>query len=143
MGGVTTIFTRNSGGGGMTGNFNRTWKCAWICAFAALLSMFAVVSRVQAQSASTGALTGVVTDPSGGSIAGATVTATHLGTGQSRSTSTEADGSYKISLLPPGNYSVKFTPSCFKTAEVPSITVDITETPVLNRSLEIGAQNQS
>jgi outer membrane receptor protein involved in Fe transport len=127
----------------MTGNFNRSWKCVSICALAVLLLMFAGASSLQAQSASTGALAGLVTDPSGGSIAGATVTATSLGTGQSRSTTTESDGSYKISLLPPGNYSVKFSASGFKTSEVLSITVDITETPVLNRSLEIGAQTQS
>src|ERR1700691_4432094 len=95
MGGVTTIFTRNSGGGGMAGNFNRRWKCLSICALAALFSMFVVVSCVQAQSASTGGLTGTVTDPSGGSISGATVTATSLGTGQSRTTTTDASGSYK------------------------------------------------
>jgi outer membrane receptor protein involved in Fe transport len=127
----------------MTSNFNRAWTCVSICAFAALFAMFAVVSRVQAQSASTGALTGVVTDPSGGSIANATVTATSLGTGQSRTTTTDASGSYKLSLLPPGDYSVKISAAGFKTDEVPSITVNVTETPTLNRSLEIGAQTQS
>jgi hypothetical protein len=127
----------------MTGNFNRTWKCVSICALVALLLTFAVANRVQAQSASTGALAGVVTDPSGASIAGATVTATSLGTGQSRTTTTDANGAYKFSILQPGNYSVKFSANGFKTAEVPSITIDITETPVLNRSLEIGSQAQS
>ncbi len=74
-------------------------------------------------------MSGTVTDPSGGIIAGATVTATSLATGQSRTTTTDASGAYKFSLLPPGNYGVKFSASGFKTAEVPSITVDITETP--------------
>ena len=126
----------------MTSNFNRTLKCVSICALAALLLMFVGASGVQAQSASTGALSGTVTDPSGGSISGATVTATNIGTGQSRTTTTDASGSYKISQLPPGNYGVKFSASGFKTADVASITIDITETPVLNRSLEIGSQNQ-
>jgi outer membrane receptor protein involved in Fe transport len=108
-----------------------------------LVAVCICVSPALAQSASTGALTGTVTDPSGGSIANATVTATSLGTGQSRTTTTDASGSYKLSLLPPGDYSVKISASGFKTAEVPSITVNVTETPTLNRSLEIGATTQS
>src|SRR5579862_9620685 len=106
------------------------------------LGLFISVSSALAQSASTGALEGTVTDPSGGVISGATVTATNLATGQSRSATTDGNGSYRFSLLPPGNYDVKFSASGFKTAEVPSVTVNVTETPVLNRSLEIGAQTQ-
>jgi hypothetical protein len=105
-----------------------------------LIALFVCVSPALAQSASTGALTGAVTDPSGAVISGATVTATSLGTGQSRDTTTDSSGSYKFSSLPPGNYSVKFSSAGFKTVEVPSITVNVTETPVLNRTLEIGAQ---
>ena len=67
----------------MIANFGRALKCASILALAALLLVFAGASRIQAQSATTGALTGTITDPSGGVIAGASVTATNLGTGQS------------------------------------------------------------
>ena len=52
-------------------------------------------------------LTGTVTDPSGGVIVGATVTATNVGTGQERTVTTDSSGAYKFSLLQPGNYSVK------------------------------------
>jgi Carboxypeptidase regulatory-like domain/TonB-dependent Receptor Plug Domain len=114
-----------------------------LCATLVCLSaLFICVSPALPQSATTGALQGTVTDPSGAVITGATVTATNLATGQSRDTTTDSSGSYKLSLLPPGNYSVKFSASGFKTVEVPSITVNVTETPVLNRSLEIGAQTQ-
>ncbi len=54
------------------------------------LAMFASV--VFAQSASTGALTGTVTDSSGAVIPGVTVTATNQGTGQERSDTTNAEG---------------------------------------------------
>jgi Carboxypeptidase regulatory-like domain/TonB-dependent Receptor Plug Domain len=107
-----------------------------------LVALCMCVSPVSAQSASTGALAGTVTDPSGGVIAGATVTATSLATGQVRTATTDANGSYKFSLLPPGNYSVRFSATGFKTAEVPSITVNVTETVALDRGLEIGSQNQ-
>ena len=127
----------------MTRSFNQTLKCVSICALAALLLFFVADSPVQAQSASTGGLIGTVSDPSGGVIAGATVTATNLGTGQSRTTTTDANGAYRFSLLPPGNYDVKFSASGFKTADVPSITVDVTETPTLNRALEIDPMTRS
>jgi hypothetical protein len=113
------------------------------CAFLVCLAvLFLFASPALPQSATTGGLTGTVTDPSGGVIAGATVTATSLATGQVRSVTTDASGTYKFSLLAAGNYSLKFTASGFKTAEVPSVTVNITETPVLNQPLEVGAQSE-
>jgi Carboxypeptidase regulatory-like domain len=105
--------------------------------------LFAVgAPQLMAQTASTGALTGTVTDPSGGVIASATVTVTNLATGQTRKTTTNANGSYQISLLPPGSYSVHFEAAGFKSADVPLITINVTETPTLNRKLEIGTSTQ-
>ena len=61
-------------------------------------------------------------------------------TNQTRTSATGADGVYKFSLLPPGIYRVTFSATGFRTAEVPAVTVNVTETPVLDRALEIGAQ---
>ncbi|MGH9717252.1 MAG: TonB-dependent receptor [Candidatus Acidiferrales bacterium] len=121
--------------------FNRKGVINALLAFVAALCICAVPA-VYAQTSATGALTGTVTDPSGAVIAGATVTATNAGTGQTRTVTTDANGAYKFSLLPPGNYDVKFSAQGFKTAEVPSITVNVTETPVLNHALEIGSEAQ-
>ena len=95
-----------------------------------------------AQSAGTGALTGVVTDPTGAVVPGVSVMIVSLETNQTRTTATGGDGAYKFSLLPPGNYSVRFSASGFKTSEVSSVTVNVTETPVLDRTLEVGAQSE-
>ena len=108
--------------------------------FFCLALAFAYISPVWAQSASTGALTGVVTDPSGAVIGGATVTLTNMGTGQTRTATTNTNGNYTFSLIPPGTYSIKFEAPGFKTSTVPSVTVNVTETPALNEKLEIGAQ---
>lgn len=97
---------------------------------------------LQAQSAGTGALTGTVTDPSGGGVPLATVTLTSTDTSQTRVVTTGADGVYKFSLLPPGNYRVRFAAAGFKTAEVANVTVNVTETPVLDRSLDVGSQSE-
>jgi hypothetical protein len=108
-----------------------------------IAALFLCVSLANAQSAATGAITGTVTDPSGGAIAGATVTATSLDTNQVRTATTGSGGDYKFSLLPPGNYSLKFGAPGFKTSAVASLTVNVTETSTSNQSLEVGAVTQT
>jgi hypothetical protein len=99
-------------------------------------------SLLLAQSAGTGALTGTVSDPTGGVVPGATVTIISTDTNQSRTASTGADGTYRFALLPPGSYRVRFNAVGFKTAEVPAVTVNVTETPVLDGMLEVGSQTE-
>jgi Carboxypeptidase regulatory-like domain/TonB-dependent Receptor Plug Domain len=111
--------------------------------FACLVALLLCVSLVQAQSAGTGAISGTVTDPSGKVIPNVTVTATSLATGQPRTAVTGAAGDYKFSLLPPGNYKLKFIASGFKTSEVPSVAVNVTETVPLDQALEVGTVNES
>jgi len=105
-----------------------------------LAVLFTWTAPVWAQSATTGSLTGTVSDPSGAVISGATIAADSKSTGQERTATTDASGVYKFSLLPPGEYSVKFSASGFKTAQVASVTINITETAVLNQKLEVGTQ---
>jgi Carboxypeptidase regulatory-like domain/TonB dependent receptor len=127
----------------MVGSSVLTWKSVSTAVLIFVFALCISTSPALAQSASTGALSGTVTDPSGGVIAGATVTATNLATGQARTAVTDANGVYTISLLPPGNYSAKFSANGFKTAEVPSVTVNVTESRLLDRALEVGATTQS
>ena len=94
------------------------------------------------QTAATGALTGTVKDSSGAVVPNVTVTATSIGTGQTRTTTTDADGTYKFGLLPPANYGLKFEVSGFTTTEVPSVTIVVTETAVLDQVLQVGSQTQ-
>ncbi len=100
--------------------------------FACFAALFLCPSMTRAQTAATGALTGTVTDPSGGAVANVLVTATNKGTSQARKEKTGADGVYKFSLLPPGDYRVKFTGTGFKTANIESVTINVSETAELN-----------
>jgi len=104
----------------------------------ALLSACAPI--LVAQSAGTGALAGTVTDPSRAVIPMVSVTLTNVDTNQARTAITAADGNYKFSLIPPGTYKVRFSATGFKTAEVPSVKINVTETPVLDQTLEVGSQ---
>src|SRR5262245_28628977 len=89
-----------------------------------VLFVFAVsVPLVLGQSGSTAALTGRVTDPTGAVVPGVSVTATATGTNQTRTVVTAEDGVYRIPLLEPGTYRVRFNIAGFKTAEVMSVTL--------------------
>src|SRR5437867_3022451 len=101
------------------------------------------VPSLMAQTAGTGALTGTVMDSSGAVLPGAMVTTTSVDTGQTRSVITGEDGTYRVTLLPPGNYSVKFELTGFNTSEVTSVKVNVTETAVLDRTLQVGAQAEA
>ncbi len=107
----------------------------------ALIATFA--PWMMAQTGATGALAGTVTDPSGAVVRDVKVTATSADTGQVRTATTAVDGTYTIGLLPPGNYRVKFEAAGFKGIEIPSATVTVTETDVLDRTLEVGNATQS
>ena len=98
----------------------------------------ALTPSLLAQTAAMGALTGKVTDPSGSLVANVTVTATSIDNGQVRSTTTGKDGIYKLDGLAAGSYRLKFEAAGFKTMELPSATVNGTETAVLDTKLEIG-----
>jgi hypothetical protein len=94
------------------------------------------------QTSATGALIGTVTDPSGALVPNVTVTVTSVDTSQTRSATTGGDGSYRIGLLPPGNYRVKFESAGFQSIEIPSVAITVTETATLNQVLKVGAQTQ-
>ena len=122
----------------------RAWLGLAVSAFVCLVALCPLgVPSALAQSAGTGAITGTVTDPSNRSVPNATVTLTNVGTGQTRTATTGPAGDYKFSLLPPGNYSLKFSAAGFKTSMVPSVTVNTTETATADQTLQVGAVSES
>jgi hypothetical protein len=120
----------------------RMLLCSRRAAMLLAVLSFVFAPVLLAQSAGTAGLAGTVTDPSGAVVPGVTVTLTNTDTNQARTTRTAGDGVYKFSLIPPGNFKVKFEASGFKVAEVSSLTLNVTETPVLDRKLEVGAANE-
>ena len=122
---------------------SRTLLCPQL-ALVALLTLLLTVCLppLMAQSAGTSGLSGTVTDPSGAAVPNVTVTLTSNDTNQVRTATTGSDGQYKFTLLPPGSYKVHFAASGFKAAEVGSVVLNVTESPTLDRSLEVGAQSE-
>ncbi len=91
-----------------------------------------------AQSAGTGALDGMVRDVAGAPVGGVSVALLHHATGQKHGVESDAAGAYRFSLLPPGIYEIVFAHAGFRTARMREVTVNVSETPVVEAVLESG-----
>jgi len=104
-----------------------------------LFLAFLLVSVAQAQLAGTGAISGIVTDPSGAVIPNATVTATSVEQNTKTTRISTAAGDYNITPLLPGVYTVTVTAKGFETFVQKNITVDALQTVAVNMKLTVGA----
>jgi len=106
-----------------------------------LLLLLAVVAgsafQTCAQTATTGALQGVVLDPSGASVAGATVAVVNQQTGRSDSVTADKEGRFGFFLLSPGNYELEASKADLELAPGDTITISVTETASLELRLRI------
>jgi hypothetical protein len=103
------------------------------------LSMFPPLSR--AQNSNTGEIKGVVTDPSGGVVAGASVSIKNIQTNVANSVATNASGLYDVPFLQPGNYTITFSKEGFRNFVRQGITLQI-QTLEVSASLAIGSTTQ-
>ena len=96
-----------------------------------------------AQTSATGAISGVVTDPSGAVIVGAKITATSNNTGAVLTAISSGGGSYLFPLLPPGAYRIEASKEGFKLTTYPNVVVNVTEMEALNVRLQVGNVSES
>jgi hypothetical protein len=95
------------------------------------------------QNAATGALAGTVSDQSQGGVPGAKVVVTNPTTGAVRTIATDTNGSYRVSLLPPGTYTVEFSATGFSSQVNQKVVVNVTEVATVNAVLRLGEQKQT
>jgi hypothetical protein len=100
-------------------------------------SLLLVTACLQGQTASTGALTGIVSDPSGAVVPNAEAKVTSLSTGETRVTHSRSDGTFVISLLPAGDFRITITADGFDTAVRTGVRVNVAETTRLNVELTV------
>lgn len=81
---------------------------------------------------------GTVKDASDAAIVGAKVTVTHVETGHSHETATDASGNYRVSGLEPGTYEVHVQHQGFKTTVRKGITVLVSQQAVVDVTLQVG-----
>jgi len=107
-----------------------------------LLGLLVLSAGLYAQQ-TTGAIRGTVADASGGALVDATVTATSNDTGIVNTTHTAGAGDYSFPLLRPGSYTVKAEAKGLSAAVQQGILVRITETALINFSLQVGSVTES
>jgi len=113
--------------------------CQWIgITLTAVLVVLLALSFCYGQIVTAG-LKGTVTDPSGGVVPQAAVTATNVNTGVVTKTQTDASGTYSFPSLLPGNYSVRVEKQGFNVTEISGITLQVAQTPNVDVVLQVGA----
>lgn len=105
--------------------------------------LFIAVPLLRGQSATSGALEGVVKDPTGVGIPGVTVRLVNPATDQAQTTTTSATGGYRFSMLPPAAYTALFSARGFKRSRLERVVVSVSEIPVLEATLEPGDSAQT
>ena len=90
-----------------------------------------------------GVISGTVTDSSGAVIAGATVTATSQATNAAVARSTSNDGSFTISGLAPGPYTLNVMARGFQTYVQRDISVGDQLATTVNASLNVGSSSET
>jgi hypothetical protein len=108
---------------------------------AALLLLLAGSIQLSAQGGN-GEILGVVTDQSGGNVAGATVTVTDVARGIPRTLTTDQAGEYVASDLTPGTYTVRVESKGFKVFERQNILLEVGKEVRVDAALHTGSQSE-
>ena len=98
--------------------------------------------RVFAQTGGTGAVSGTLTDISGGLVTGAAVSILNVATNEERTTKSDGRGTFFVPSLAPGQYRVTIVKGGFQTTSA-DVTVVVTETRALNLHLGVGRAQES
>ncbi|MGD0130105.1 MAG: carboxypeptidase-like regulatory domain-containing protein, partial [Terriglobia bacterium] len=122
-------------GRGWPGKFGGTWH--FLSATLVGLWIMVCAGLLCAQSDAAGALGGTISSVNQ-PVPGASVVLTNNATNQTLTMVSGENGSYRFSLLVPGTYRVSFSAPGFKTSEVPSMIVSVSEAPTLDANLEPG-----
>ena len=96
-----------------------------------------------AQTAASGAITGVVVDAKGAPIANASIGASVTGNGAERTVFTDAAGNFTIAPLAVGTYELVVKAKGFLVSKYTDVAVRVTETTRLNPSLTEMAATRS
>ncbi|QEE28463.1 TonB-dependent receptor [Terriglobus albidus] len=116
------------------------------CARTALLLLWGLVavfggSWTWAQ-ASSGTITGLVTDPKGDVIPGAQVTVTSSAGNFTTQTKTSNEGVYEVPAVPPGSYLLKIHSPGFNTKNISGINVSVGGITQVDAKLDLGATTE-
>src|SRR5829696_410217 len=108
-------------------------KLSFVC-----LLVLALTAVAFAQSTTTGAVGGVVTNPAKEVVPGAAVAVKNIGTNKEDTATTDDTGRFKVSNLQPGIYAVTVNSSGFSPMTVENVTVEVGRETNLEVALSVG-----
>src|SRR5438105_3494088 len=100
--------------------------------------LIAGIARFAPAQTTTATLSGIVRDPQGGVIPGASISVVQTDTGQARQTMSGPTGDYTISNLSTGNYRITASARGFKKTVIPSITLQVNQSANVDLMMEVG-----
>jgi outer membrane receptor protein involved in Fe transport len=112
-----------------------------ICRCVVLVALWLSMAGWAAAQETTGTLIGKLQDPQGLPLPGVTVSVT--GSQGVKTAVTDADGSYRVPFLTPGQYVVRAELQGFKTVEQKGVTVSLGQTTTANLQLEVGGLTET
>jgi hypothetical protein len=114
-----------------------------LVAVLALFSLLMIVPSILfAQTTTTGAITGMVTDTTGAVVKGATLTLTHAATGSVQTANSDAGGRFVFPVVNPGDYKLKAEAKGFRTNVTNDLVVEVDKSVNAEVKLEVGASSE-
>lgn len=120
-------------------SYTNTIRVSSLASFLVLILM-TVTSYAQSGGST---IRGTVTDPNGNVVAGASVTITDPEKNFTRTQTTNQEGGYVFTAVPPGTYKLDVTATGFKTASASGLTALVDTTTEKNVQLDVGAVSET
>src|SRR3954447_10084235 len=111
--------------------------------FAALIVVMSAAHPLAQSQAINGTIEGTITDQSGGTLPGVSVTVTNVDTGDTRVVVSNQAGVYRAPLLPLGRYRISAELQGFRKFEQQGLTLSAGQSAVINISLSVGSMSEA
>jgi hypothetical protein len=121
--------------------FSRHYKTC-LSAAVLLLVLLTLASNALAQGL-TGSITGTVMDATGATVPGAVVTIRNADNNATRTATSSGAGTFTVTLLHPGNYSMKIDKSGFRVFERSGIALQIDQVAEIDAMLQVVSDTTS
>ena len=121
----------------MRNNFTR-----WLASLLSVALVSLSLSPLALAQQPTGGIQGSVADPQGAVVPNATVTAKSKSTGLTRTATSNGEGQYQLTQLPPDAYEVRVTAANFKTSVARDVAVAVGANVALDFKLEVGGASE-
>jgi hypothetical protein len=116
-------------------------RCLSLIALA--LSLAGTTGLLRAQFGATGAILGIISDPSGAAIPRVKITASEVTTGTKREATADDEGRYNLAALPVGEYKLAFEAPGFKQLERSGVRVEAAVVRSVDVQMSVGAVTEA